>query len=52
MINDFENKSSIGIEEITFTDPEDKGIILPEDEKPKDGATDANSAQLSNASQQ
>lgn len=41
MINEFENKSSIGIEEITFTDPEDKGIILPE-EKPQDGTTDAN----------
>ncbi|RKW34202.1 MAG: hypothetical protein D8H95_49035, partial [Lachnospiraceae bacterium] len=41
MINEFENKSSIGIEEITFTDPEDKGIILLE-EKPQDGTTDAN----------
>ena len=32
MINDFENSSSIGIDEITFTDPEDKGIILPVEE--------------------
>lgn len=48
MINEFENKSSIGIEEITFTDPEDKGIILPE-EKPQDGTADAN--QSGNANQ-
>ena len=48
MINEFENKSSIGIEEITFTDPEDKGIILPE-EKPQDGTADAN--QSANANQ-
>jgi len=48
MINEFENKSSIGIEEITFTDPEDKGIILPE-EKPQDGTSDAN--QSANANQ-
>ncbi|EJP22391.1 hypothetical protein HMPREF1142_1344 [Peptostreptococcaceae bacterium AS15] len=50
MINEFENKSSVGIEEITFTDPEDKGIILPADEKPKDGSADA--SQATDASQQ
>jgi len=42
MINEFENTSSIGIEEITFTDPEDKGIILPQEQKAQDGTTDPN----------
>ena len=45
MINDFENSSSIGIDEITFTDPEDKGIILPVEENKQEGTSDSSSDQ-------